>query len=110
MGAVFFEEGIRGLKSSLLGGIIPLIFPGILFLFHRMGAGDIKLLSMTGVFLGEGALKKILVYSFFFGAILGLVKIAFFRKRGKGDNVIPFALAVFFGVILFAGERLCIKN
>ena len=44
----------------------------ILFYFHMLGAGDIKLLSAVGGFLGVPAILKCMIVSFLSGAVLSI--------------------------------------
>ena len=56
--ALFFrteEKGIlNGLAAFLSGGAVPLLFLAGLYYFRMVGAGDVKLFSVLGCFLGIG--------------------------------------------------------
>ena len=110
-----------------LGLVCALGFP--LFLFRMMGAGDVKLMAVIAAWLGwhDGAVA--IGYGFFIGAIWSLFKmclsgifwqrisyfIAYFRrlfltkektpyylaKRDGDEAVIPFAVCLFGGFLLF---------
>ena len=77
-----FAAGWAGLRSrdplmlpaSLAGVILPPILLGILFYFRMLGAGDIKLLSMIGAFLGADALLSVLFLSFTTGAVIAAAR------------------------------------
>ena len=57
------ENGIVGALSGGLGLLLPcvLLFP--LFYFRMLGAGDIKLFSGLGIFLGVTAVFKLILCS-----------------------------------------------
>lgn len=65
-----FRFGIAGAWEFLVGAAIPILCLYWLFYFHMLGAGDIKLLSVIGGFLGFPAIFMCIVFSFIFGAIL----------------------------------------
>ena len=70
------EAGWKGAGVFLRNVSIPVILCYLLFLMHALGAGDIKLFSMTGGMLTIGELYRCMVYSFIaagFGAALFLV-------------------------------------
>ena len=62
--------GIKGIFSFSEGMLIPfcLLFP--LFLFRMMGAGDIKLLTVLGGFLGRAEILEGMFCIFLLGAVL----------------------------------------
>lgn len=63
----------------LLGIVIPLLCTALLFVMRVLGAGDIKLLCATGVFLGESIIR-IMCVSFVYSAIWGLVLLLLRRQ------------------------------
>ena len=65
-----FRFGLRGSFLFLEGMLIPffLLFP--FFFFRMIGAGDIKLLSVLGGFLGKAEIWGALFCIFLMGAIL----------------------------------------
>ena len=60
---------------SMAGILLPPLLLGILFYFRMFGAGDIKLLSMIGSFLGAEELLPIFLLSFGAGAVLSAVRL-----------------------------------
>ena len=70
------EHGICGIYYFLGNISVPVILLYLLFQMHVLGAGDIKLFSITGGMLTIGELLKCMAYSFAaagFGAALFLV-------------------------------------
>ena len=64
----FWQMGANGIAGTLSGGLgllLPcvLLFP--LFYFRMLGAGDIKLFSGLGIFLGVTAVFKLILCSLF---------------------------------------------
>lgn len=62
--------GAAGAGIFLFGMLFPILALYILFYFHMLGAGDIKLLSAVGGFLGVPAILKCMIVSFLSGAVL----------------------------------------
>ena len=101
----FHENGIHSLALSLLGALIPVLLLFIPFILKLFGAGDIKLFSMIGVFLGPSDILLAILYAFLAGAIIGTLKyIISFNERGP--HKIPFALPTFLGVLVMTGGML----
>ncbi len=68
-------NGPCGILVFLLNGCVPILF---LFLFYRikaLGAGDIKLLSVLGVFLNKEQYFCTIMYIFASAAMIGVVKL-----------------------------------
>lgn len=55
--------GAAGAGIFLFGMLFPILALYILFYFHMLGAGDIKLLSAVGGFLGVPAILKCMIRS-----------------------------------------------
>lgn len=67
--------GLRGVILFLTGIGFPILFLYPLFFFRMIGAGDIKLLSVLGGFVGPMAIAQCIFLSFLFGAVLSVVVI-----------------------------------
>ena len=85
-------------KEAVIGFVVPFL---ILFPLYRMGlcgAGDVKLMMLTGFYLGLNVLlcclPAITALSFLFIAAIGLAE-----NRKLLQVEIPFAVPVFLGVI-----------
>lgn len=79
-----WQEGVGGILSFLAGTAVPLIFPGILFIYHMLGAGDIKLFCSLGGFMGPAVVGKCIFCSFMIGAGISLailISNGDFRRR-----------------------------
>lgn len=66
------SRGTSGVLLWFSGTLIPILCLFWLFLFRMLGAGDIKLFSALGGFLGPAAILKCIGLSFIFGAILSV--------------------------------------
>ena len=76
---VFLCFGYEQIIESSLGFFIPIVSLFILFYFHMLGAGDIKLLAVAGGFLGiEGSLFCIVV-TFLVGAVYAFAKMCIYQ-------------------------------
>ena len=118
-----FGRGADHFIQILLGIILPVIFLYIFYLMGVLGAGDIKLFSMLGIFLNLKQLFTSVLLAFIFGAIMSFIKlclkrdlftgiargIAYFYQIYLGgryaysyktkDNIIHFSIAIFLGVV-----------
>lgn len=116
MSGIFHNGMAVGLRHSLTGGLLPLICLILLFRFKVIGGGDIKLLSLTGSFVGADIIY-IIFFSFIFGGILSVIyilKVFWFRAmhhsrfsttglpEQKGhQGCIHFSLAIFAGTVYY---------
>ena len=57
------ENGPKGGVIFLAGVAVPVLLLGILFIFHMIGAGDIKLLCALGGIMGPRTVMECIVYS-----------------------------------------------
>ena len=88
----------------LLDGLIILIFLYPLYLVGAFGGGDIKLLSVVGIFLGFMPTVNVILTAVMAGAVCSVIKIIFLLIRyGKisfSNLTIHFSLPIFMGTIL----------
>lgn len=104
-----------GLYSSVVGCIIPVVILFVLFLIKALGAGDIKLLSVTGTFVGTDV-YRVIIYSFLAGGVISIIfllKEVIFsitnRKQISINNLrnrvlktrIHFSVAIFCGAMYY---------
>lgn len=66
-------DGLSGLSNGILLSIIPIVMLYFLFQMKALGAGDIKLFSAVGVYLGYQELFFWIMTSFICGALIGCV-------------------------------------
>ncbi|MDO5344745.1 MAG: prepilin peptidase [Lachnospiraceae bacterium] len=124
-----YESGSAGAGVYFSGILLPIVFPGILYYFRMIGAGDIKLLCVIGGYLGPKQVLWCIVYTFLFGGVISAVLIIkrknlfkrFFyfktylsqfletkqwrpyRIPGDEDGSFCFTIPVFFGVVCVLG-------
>lgn len=67
------ENGPKGGVIFLAGVAVPVLLLGILFIFHMIGAGDIKLLCALGGIMGPRTVMECIVYSLLAGAGISLI-------------------------------------
>ena len=120
---------MKGMIVYVLGILVPFFLLLPLFYFRMLGAGDIKLFCVLGSVLGYETIVKIMVCSFFLGALLSLAFLIscgnlkerclyFFHylyRYGKTRNPVPyikrgrraenfhFTVPILLGVMLYAG-------
>lgn len=125
--------GAAGAGIFLFGMLFPILALYILFYFHMLGAGDIKLLSAVGGFLGVPAILKCMIRSCLersylselfssaeiyrsvlpnFSIISKLILPKENTRKNRagsllrwevGDGVHPFSVPVLMGVLLWIG-------
>lgn len=79
-----FKEGADALPSFAAGAILPVLLLGILFYFHMLGPGDIKVFCALGGALGVRNIICCIAVSFLTGAVISLAILIFcggFRQR-----------------------------
>jgi prepilin peptidase CpaA len=69
----FALEGWHGLGSAIAGGLIGGGAFLIFFLLHTMGAGDVKLITAIGCFVGPSQAFEIVLASAIAGGIFAIV-------------------------------------
>lgn len=105
---------IPSLLSSLLGAFILFALSAFLFAIRLMGAGDSKMMSVFGLFMGAANVPPFLFYMATFGALLGVTTILlgkfkpfkapsegswiFFAQTGDKTKV-PYGIAILVGTV-----------
>jgi len=78
------EQGIlfgkRGLLNAAGAVLLVFLLLGWLFLFRMLGAGDIKLFAVCGIYTGAKSVLYLMLFSFIFAGIYALARMA-----GKGS-------------------------
>lgn len=85
VGAVMalIRSGVGGLPDYLGGALLPILLLFVLFYFHMMGAGDIKLLSVLGGMMGIHTSIALLICSFAAGAIFSVGILTYRRSWSR---------------------------
>lgn len=123
------QYGLKGIGIFFLGAAVPIFTLYVLFFFRMLGAGDIKMLSVLGGFMGSVPILICIGLSFLFGAVISLATMilcgnlmsrlryfaGYFNRltttkevvpymiRGKRMENIHFSVPILMGVLLFAG-------
>ncbi len=95
----------EGTVTDRLFGLVLPILPGLVFFaLGKLGAGDIKLFSVVGAFLGVKAVLHCIGGAFAVGAVIGGVKIVIEAGRWRlypRKVTIRFALPILCGTMAF---------
>ncbi|MDY4079307.1 MAG: prepilin peptidase [Clostridium sp.] len=121
----FAYDGLKGIKASIIGAIIPIVIFYVFYVMRALGAGDIKLYSVIGAIMGNKFLLYNILYTMIAGGIISIVlliknknlisrlktffnyMISFFKtglileysNNEKGARF-PFGIAIFFGTLV----------
>lgn len=71
-GQGLLQGGGLGMAAALLGGLTGLALLLPFYALRMLGAGDVKLLSMVGVWLGAAAVLQVALWTVLAGALLSL--------------------------------------
>ncbi len=74
------ENGRAGILYAAAGIALPVICLWLLFCFRAIGAGDIKLLSVVGCFVGPVRALDCILYAVVIGGVLSLGKMLYRRN------------------------------
>lgn len=77
---VQFIWGKDKISSVLLGAIVPVAVLFIVFMIGGIGAGDVKLFAVIGVFLGVRGVFTCIILAFIVGAVISIGKILIYRN------------------------------
>ena len=88
-------EGSHGLFMGVIQISLPVLFLYLFYLFGALGAGDVKLFSLIGVFVNLKELTVCVIGALVIGAIW-----SFFYLILQGRGKIPFSPAILGGLLL----------
>jgi prepilin peptidase CpaA len=69
----YYECGWAGISLCFLGIIVPILLLFPLFIIKALGAGDIKLFSVIGSYMGIFYVFKSIAAAFIIGAVISLI-------------------------------------
>lgn len=94
------EYGMSILISAAMGMLMSALVFGLCYLLSRggMGAGDVKLMIVLGLYVGGSVIMQIMILSVIASAIYSIVNLI--RKKTSLKAEIPFAPFVLIGTIL----------
>lgn len=98
---IFYNDARQITFTTLLGGVLSLIFVGIPYIANKsLGAGDLKLSITSGLFLGYRSTLSTLFIAFLTCAIFSII-LYVMNKFGKNFKLdaIPFAPFLFLGAL-----------
>ncbi len=70
---IFFAGA--NIAGRLTGALIPAALLGVFFIFRMLGAGDIKLFCVLGIWMGAEDILKCMLFSFLIGAVISIISI-----------------------------------
>ena len=79
IGIRLLQDGSSCLADMAAGALIPAAVCAFLFYFSMIGAADIKMLMVIGIFAGKGEIGKIMWYSLLIAAAGALIRILRYR-------------------------------
>lgn len=96
--------------NALLGFVLGIAILLPFYLFGAIGAGDVKLVGVVGLFLGVTTLLNVLVFTAVVGGLLALfyiLKVSLSNMNNKNQHSVslktiqlPYAVAIFVGTFL----------
>lgn len=92
---LFVKDGfLKG--AAQIAVLIPVwILLFFLFVFKVTGAADIKLLYIISLQTGRDGIILVFIFSLFAGAFIGIIYLL------RGEKTIPFAVAIFIGMVVY---------
>lgn len=94
-----YQNGVRGFFGAMGGILLPIFLLWCAFYIRKLGAGDIKLFSAIGSFLGIGRILECMMAAMIFGLIfMGIARII-----GRKKKTIRLSIPIFFSVLCGIG-------
>lgn len=101
------RDGPVGIPLYVLNVLLPVVLLILLFQLHVLGAGDIKLFSVTGSFLTTEQLVRVIAFSFLIAAVVGAGMVIQKRCREKKAQYMytkmHFSIPILLAVVLTSG-------
>ncbi len=101
------RDGPVGIPLYVLNVLLPVVLLILLFQLHVLGAGDIKLFSVTGSFLTTGQLMRVIAFSFLIAAVVGtgmVMQIRCVEKKVQHKYTkMHFSIPIILAVVLVSG-------
>ena len=72
-----------GMAEGLAGMILPFLILWLFFRFRKIGAGDIKLFCVLGMFMGPANILWCMLWSFLCGGIISAAELLIYRIEPK---------------------------
>lgn len=91
MGFIFqsVSNGFTGIVLFLGGIFLPVLVFGPLYYFRMIGAGDVKLMSVVGAFMGPAACFSCMLWSILVGGVLSFALVL--RRRNLFSRMLCLA-------------------
>ncbi|MCI8996979.1 MAG: hypothetical protein HFI31_14300 [Lachnospiraceae bacterium] len=83
---LWYQFWVHGISGGLVfggGALLPFVITFPLFAFRAVGAGDVKLLTVAGGFLGMSVIPGFLLLTLLLGGGMALLKMLFQRTLGQ---------------------------
>lgn len=98
---IWLVQGDYNLSDCICGVLIPLfaLFP--FYMMKGLGAGDVKLLSVCGGFVGMSGLVEYLLIVFLVSAVYGVIAVFIKKKKILNRNLITMAVPICLGTIIY---------
>lgn len=98
---IWLIQGDYNLSDCIGGVLVPLfaLFP--FYMTKGLGAGDVKLLSVCGGFVGMSCLAEYLLVVLITSVVYGVVTALFKKKQILNQNLITMAVPIFFGTVIY---------
>ena len=104
---LLMRDGPVGIPLYVLNVLLPVVLLILLFQLHVLGAGDIKLFSVTGSFLTTEQLVRVIAFSFLIAAVVGagmvIQKRCMEKKTQCMYTKMHFSIPILFAVVLTSG-------
>lgn len=123
------QQGLKGIGIFFLGAAVPIVILYVLFWFRMIGAGDVKMLSVLGGFMGPKTILICMGIAFICGAVISLAvmilcgnlmsrlryfagyliqlttekRVVPYMRKGRYMENIHFSVPILMGVLLFVG-------